>query len=55
MIRAEKGKLWHGRCVIRKYGFGRLLTFKKTELERLTLGDLGPQYMKRLVDTWGAL
>lgn len=55
MIRAEKGKLWHGRCVIRKYGFGRLLTFRKTELERLTMGDLGVHYMTRLVDTWDAL
>jgi hypothetical protein len=55
MIRAEKGKLWHGRCVIRKHGFSRLLTFNKMELERLTIGDLGGRYMRRLIDTWDAL
>lgn len=55
MIRAGKGKLWHGRCVIRRDGFARLLKFRKTELERLTMGDLGPYYMKRLLDVWGNL
>ena len=55
MVRAEKGKLWHGRCVISKHGFSRLLTYPKMELERLTIGDLGPRYMGRLLNSWEAL
>lgn len=52
MVHDIDGTHWHGRCAIRKKGFDWLLKFRKSQLSKLTLGDLESTYARRLLDAW---
>jgi len=44
------GEWFHGRCFVALFGFKSLLALPKAKQDRLTLGDIGGQFMRRLVD-----
>jgi len=47
----DHGKQWlHGRCFVSRYGKAQLCHLPKTKTDRLTLGDLGVEIMKYLID-----
>jgi hypothetical protein len=44
------GEWYHGRCFIHVFGFKSLLALPRSKQDRLTLGDLGPDVMRRLIE-----
>ena len=51
MVATGPRDLAHGRCAIVVLGgVEGLLTLPQSELDKLTLGDIGPEIMRRLLD-----
>lgn len=44
------GEWYHGRCFVAIFGEGGLHALPKSKQDRLTLGDLGVEVMRRLVE-----
>lgn len=40
---------FHGRCFVTLFGFSALVALPREKLNRLTLGDLGPELMRELI------
>ena len=45
------GEWFHGRCFVKLFGFSALTALPREKQDRLTLGDLGPDLMARLLAT----
>lgn len=42
---------WHGRCYIKTYGLSDFLLLEDDETNKLSLGDIGMDAMKGLIDS----
>ena len=42
-------RYWHGRCFGAHYGIDTLCGMPRTQLEKLTIGDVGPDAMREIM------
>ena len=50
MLDTSAKQWWHGRCFVKKFGVELLMVQDVDAISRLTLGDLGVDLMKRIMD-----
>jgi hypothetical protein len=49
-----KGNLYHGRCLMERFGLAKLIELPKCESDKLALGDIGPKAMKAVIEARAA-
>ncbi len=50
MVQSSDKNFWHGRCFARKFGTDRLVEMPGKETAKLSLGDLGVDLMRRILE-----
>lgn len=44
------GRTYYGRCIVRRFGLAALVALPAAQTDKLTLGDLGVEWMRQLLD-----